>query len=154
MNANPGGGREAPPRIPGHGAVGTVVEVGAAVTPLSAGQRVMSYFYLFCDDCDLCRLAHEPLCRRLRGQVGVAADGGYAEYLALPARNFLPVPEGVSVVDATAIPDAIATPFHVSRRAAIAPGDTVLVVGAADADTPDLSDCVRAVGEIRGVGDR
>src|SRR2546427_1597218 len=135
---------------------------------------------LFCDDCDLCRLAHEPLCRRLRGQVGVAADGGYAEYLALPARNFL-----VSVVDATAIPDAIATPFHVSRRAAIAPGDTVRVVGAAggvgihmvqmarefggaviaidrgthklkavsefgalaalDADTPDLSDCVRAV---------
>src|SRR2546422_8058959 len=98
MNANPGGGREAPPRTRGHEAVGTVVEVGAAVTTLSAGQRVMSYFYLFCDDCDLCRLAHEPLCRRLRGQVGVAADGGYAEYLALPARNFLPVPEGVSEI--------------------------------------------------------
>src|SRR3989441_510767 len=185
MNGNHSRRPEDLPRIPGHEAVGTVVEVGAAVTTLSAGQRVMSYFYLFCDDCDLCRLAHEPLCRRLRGQVGVAADGGYAEYLALPARNFLPVPEGVSVVDATAIPDAIATPFHVSRRAAIVPGDTVLVVGAAggvgihmvqmarefggaviaidrgthklkavsefgalaalDADTPDLSDCVRAV---------
>ena len=185
MNGNHSRRPEDLPRIPGHEAVGTVVEVGAAVTTLSAGQRVMSYFYLFCDDCDLCRLAHEPLCRRLRGQVGVAADGGYAEYLALPARNFLPVPEGVSVVDATVIPDAIATPFHVSRRAAIAPGDTVLVVGAAggvgihmvqmarefggaviaidrgthklkavsefgalaalDADTPDLSDCVRAV---------
>src|SRR3989449_8838940 len=185
MNANPGGGREAPPRTRGHEAVGTVVEVGAAVTTLSAGQRVMSYFYLFGADGDLCRPGQEPLCRRLRGRGGVAADGGYAEYLALPARNFLPVPEGVSFVAARVIPDAIATPFHVSRRAAIAPGDTVLVVGAAggvgihmvqmarefggaviaidrgthklkavsefgalaalDADTPDLSDCVRAV---------
>ena len=131
MNGNHSRRPEDLPRIPGHEAVGTVVEVGAAVTTLSPGQRVMSYFYLFCDDCDLCRLAHEPLCRRLRGQVGVAADGGYADYLALPARNFLPVPEGISAVHATAIPDAIATPFHVSRRAAIAPGDTVLVVGAA-----------------------
>ena len=131
MNGNHSRRPEDLPRIPGHEAVGTVVEVGAAVTTLSPGQRVMSYFYLFCDDCELCRLAHEPLCRRLRGQVGVAADGGYAEYLVLPARNFLPVPEGISAVHATAIPDAIATPFHVSRRAAIAPGDTVLVMGAA-----------------------
>jgi len=99
---------------------------------------------LFCDDCDLCRLAHEPLCRRLRGQVGVAADGGYAEYLALPARNFLPVPEGVSVVQMArefggaviAIDRGTHKLKAVSEFGALA---------ALDADTPDLSDCVRAV---------
>ena len=99
---------------------------------------------LFCDDCDLCRLAHEPLCRRLRGQVGVAADGGYAEYLALPARNFLPVPEGVSVVQ-------MAREFG-GAVIAIDRGTHKLKAvsefgahAALDADTPDLSDCVRAV---------
>src|SRR5437870_2726659 len=99
---------------------------------------------LFCDDCDLCRLAHEPLCRRLRGQVGVAADGGDAEYLALPARNFLPVPEGVSVVQMArefggaviAIDRGTHKLKAVSEFGALA---------ALDADTPDLSDCVRAV---------
>lgn len=119
------------PRIPGHEAVGRVVEVGTGVNGFAAGQRVMVYFYLACGACDYCRLAHESLCRHLRGNVGVAADGGYAEYLALPAFNLLPVPHGVGAVDATAIPDAIATPLHVNRRAGIGPSDTVMVIGAA-----------------------
>jgi D-arabinose 1-dehydrogenase-like Zn-dependent alcohol dehydrogenase len=118
------------PRIPGHELVGTVVDVGPGVAPLRAGQRVMAYFYLACGLCDMCRLAHEPLCRALRGNVGVATDGGYAEYCALPAFNLLPLPDGLDPVAATAIPDAIATPLHVSRRADIAPGEVVMVVGA------------------------
>jgi propanol-preferring alcohol dehydrogenase len=119
------------PRIPGHEAVGRVVELGAGVDGLRVGDRVMVYFYLSCGACDLCRAAHEPLCRNLQGNVGVARDGGYAEYLALPTFNLLPVPDGIGPVDATAVPDAIATPLHVSRRAGIGPGDLVMVVGAA-----------------------
>lgn len=119
------------PRIPGHEAVGVVVRAGPGAEGLfSPGQRVMAYFYLTCGACDFCRLAHEPLCRRFRGYVGVATHGGYAEYMVLPAANWLAVPEGIAPEQATAIPDAIATPFHVSRRAAIGPGDRVLVVGA------------------------
>jgi propanol-preferring alcohol dehydrogenase len=118
------------PRVPGHEVVGTVVETGAAVATPKAGERVMAYFYLACGGCDYCRLAHEPLCRNLRGNVGVAADGGYAEFCALPAFNWLPVPAGIPPVEATAIPDAIATPLHVSRRAGLTPGDTVMVIGA------------------------
>lgn len=118
------------PRIPGHEAVGTVAAVGPGVQGLRPGDRVVTYFYLTCGHCDFCRLAHDPLCREFRGYVGVARNGGYAEYLALPAVNFLALPPGVSAVEATAIPDAIATPFHVCRRAAVGPGDLVLVVGA------------------------
>lgn len=119
------------PRIPGHEVVGRVVATGEGVFAPRVGERVMTHFYLFCGVCDLCNLGHEPLCRNLKGQVGVARDGGYAEYVALPARNFIPVPDGVSPVSATAIPDAIATPLHVCRRAVVAPSDVVVVIGAA-----------------------
>ncbi len=119
------------PRVPGHEFVGTVVACGRGQEAAMAGQRVMAYFYLSCGACDFCRLAHEPLCRYLRGQVGVATDGGFAEYAVLPAFNALPVPQGVDPVLATAIPDAVATPVHVCRRARIGPQDAVLVVGAA-----------------------
>jgi propanol-preferring alcohol dehydrogenase len=130
MNGNQGRRPELLPRIPGHELVGTVVETGAGVTTLRVGERVMAYFYLACGACDYCRLAHEPLCRNLRGNVGVATNGGYAEFCVLPAFNLLPVPDGISPVEATAIPDAIATPLHVSRRAGIGPGDLVMVMGA------------------------
>lgn len=119
------------PRIPGHEAVGRVTALGAGVEGLRIGDRVLAYFYLFCGRCDMCRDSHEPLCRSLRGNVGVVADGGYAEYLKLPAANFLLVPEGVSPVAATTVPDAIATPLHVARRAGITPSDVVVVIGAA-----------------------
>jgi propanol-preferring alcohol dehydrogenase len=130
MNGNNQRGAELLPRIPGHELVGTVVEVGAGVTSPRVGERVMAYFYLSCGGCDFCRLAHEPLCRNLRGNVGVVADGGYAELCCLPAFNLLPVPAGIGPVEATAIPDAIATPLHVSRRAGFGPGDVVMVIGA------------------------
>lgn len=119
------------PRVPGHEFVGTVVACGPGQDSALVGQRVMAYFYLSCGACDFCRLAHEPLCRHLRGQVGVATDGGFAEYAVLPAFNVLPVPPSLESVPATAIPDAIATPVHVCRRARVGPQDTVLVVGAA-----------------------
>src|SRR5262249_40909044 len=119
------------PRIPGHEIVGRVIATGDGVSRPRVGDRVMTHFYLFCGACDMCNLGHEPLCRNLAGQVGVARDGGCAQYPAPPARHFIPVPDGVSPVSATAIPDAIATPLHVCRRAAVTPSDTVVVIGAA-----------------------
>jgi D-arabinose 1-dehydrogenase-like Zn-dependent alcohol dehydrogenase len=131
MNGNMDRRPELLPRIPGHEFVGTVAAVGPEVHAPRVGERVMAYFYLACGHCDYCRLAHEPLCRNLRGNVGVVTNGGYAEYAVLPAFNCLPVPERLSAIEATAVIDAIATPFHVNRRAGIGPGDLVMVVGAA-----------------------
>lgn len=120
------------PRVPGHEIVGRVVAVGAGVTDLSPGQRVMVYFYLSCGGCLPCRSGRDSLCRNLAGWVGVHRDGGYAPYAVLPARNLLPLPETIPAAQATAIPDAIATSLHVCRtRAQIQPGDRVAVIGAA-----------------------
>jgi D-arabinose 1-dehydrogenase-like Zn-dependent alcohol dehydrogenase len=120
------------PRVPGHEFTGTVEAVGPGVTALAPGDRVMAYFYLSCDECQMCQSAHEPLCENFGGFVGVARDGGYAEYACLPARNLLPLPDAVPFVAGTAIPDAIATPFHVcNQRAEVRPGERVVVIGAA-----------------------
>jgi len=134
------------PRIPGHEFVGTVVACGPEVDAALRGRRVMAYFYLSCGACEFCRLAHEPLCRDLRGQVGVATDGGFAEYAVLPAFNALPVPEGLDPVSATVIPDAVATPFHVCRRAGVTPQDVAVVVGAAGGVGIHMVQMLRAFG--------
>jgi propanol-preferring alcohol dehydrogenase len=118
------------PRIPGHELVGRITAAGAGVDAGRIGTRVMGYFYLFCGDCPNCLADREPLCQRLGGYVGVNRDGGYAERVVLPARNAIPVPEGVDPVAATAVPDAIATPVHVARRAAIEPQERVAVIAA------------------------
>jgi propanol-preferring alcohol dehydrogenase len=118
------------PRVPGHEIVGIVAAAGLGVDPAWVGQRVMAYFYLFCGRCPWCLAGCEPLCRELAGYVGVDRDGGYAELVALPVRNLVPVGKDIDPVLATAIPDAIATPVHVARRSAIAPGERVAVVAA------------------------
>jgi len=130
MIANPGRVTSFP-RIPGHEVAGEVVEVGAEVTTVAVGARVVCHFYLTCGACRFCRSGRETLCTAFRGFVGQATDGGYAEYMAVPARNVTPVPPGVSDVDAAIASDAIATPYHACREEArVGPGDTVLIVGA------------------------
>src|SRR5919202_4014792 len=118
------------PRVPGHELVGTVVDTGPGVAPARTGERVMAYFYLFCGRCPRCLAGHESRCERLAGFVGVDRDGGYAELVTLPERNAIPLPPQIDPVSATVIPDAVATPVHVARRAGIEPGERVAVIGA------------------------
>jgi D-arabinose 1-dehydrogenase-like Zn-dependent alcohol dehydrogenase len=118
------------PLTPGHELVGIVEAVGAGVSTSIIGQRVAAYFYLVCGTCRNCLGARDSLCEGFRGNVGVAIDGGYAEYAVIPALNAIPVPDGIDPVAATTIPDAIATPVHVARRARIEPGARVAVLAA------------------------
>lgn len=119
------------PRIPGHELVGTVVETGDGVDHPAEGDRVTAYFHIGCGHCRFCHDGLDPLCADHRGHVGVAIDGGFADYVRLPARLAIELPDGFDPVSATAIPDAIATPYHVAtRRAGIEPGDRVAVLGA------------------------
>jgi D-arabinose 1-dehydrogenase-like Zn-dependent alcohol dehydrogenase len=119
------------PLVPGHEITGVVAAVGPGVDAVRAGDRVVVFFYLTCGRCEFCRAGRDSLCRNFQGNVGVHRDGGYAEFVALPEANVLPLPEGVPFVEGTAIPDAIATPYHVcASRARVRVGDRVLVIGA------------------------
>jgi D-arabinose 1-dehydrogenase-like Zn-dependent alcohol dehydrogenase len=119
------------PRVPGHELVGRVETVGTGVASPAPGQRVMAYFYLACGVCHACRSGRDSLCQNLAGWVGIHRDGGYAPYTVLPAQNLLPLPETILAPQATAIPDAVATPLHVCKtRAQVGPHDRVVVIGA------------------------
>lgn len=119
------------PRVPGHEIVGRIEAVGPGVETVSKGQRVMAYFYLVCGRCPACVSGSDSLCENLAGWVGVHRDGGYAPFTVLPARNLIPLPESVPAAQATAIPDAIATPLHVCKtRARVQSGDRVAVIAA------------------------
>ncbi len=59
------------------------------------------------------------------------AGGGYAQYVAVDARHALPVPAGVDMVQAAALPETVFTVFsNVFERARLQPGETLLVHGA------------------------
>ncbi len=119
------------PRIPGHEIAGEVVEVGSEVRTVKVGSRVTNHFYLTCGNCRYCRSGRETLCENFRGNVGNGCDGGYAEYVALPERNLVPIPDGVTDLEAAVASDAIATPYHACHaEAQISPGDDVLIIGA------------------------
>lgn len=119
------------PRIPGHEVVGRVAEPAGPDGPFEAGDLVAAYFYLICGRCDACLSGHESLCENFEGFVGVDVDGGFAEQVSLPVRSVVALPDDLDPVAATAVPDAIATPYHIAnQRTDIVPGDDVLVLGA------------------------
>jgi len=122
------------PRIIGHEITGEIVEVGAGVSGLKPGDPVTAYYYLFCGSCRMCLANFEPLCEISGGNVGKECDGGYAEYIKLPAHNFLRLPDGLDYrrhpAEIGVISDALATPYKVNRRTRTQPGETVAVFGA------------------------
>lgn len=81
-------GRTAPahlPVVPGHQAVGRITALGAAVAGFAVGDRVgVAWIYSACGDCEFCRSGQENLCPAFRA-TGRDADGGYAEYMTVPA---------------------------------------------------------------------
>lgn len=119
------------PRIMGHELGGDIVAVGEGVTNVKVGDRCSVYFYLVCGHCRWCRGGRETLCENFSGYVGVHRDGGFAEYVALPAGNFLKIPDGLDYEGAAVAADAVNTNWRCMReRAAINPHDDVLLIGA------------------------
>jgi propanol-preferring alcohol dehydrogenase len=122
------------PRIIGHEITGEIVETGPGVSGLKAGDAVTAYFYLNCGHCRWCLKNLEPLCSSGGGNVGLHCDGGYAEYIKLPAHIFIRLPEALDYkahpAEVGVITDALATPVKVLRRARVKAGETVAVFGA------------------------
>ena len=119
------------PRIMGHEFSGTVATPGAGVDDWHEGDPVTGSFYLFCGNCVMCASGRETLCLNNKGNIGAKIDGAFAEYMIVPARNLVRIPEGVVLREAGIIADAVATPYHIAReRARIVPGQRVAVIGA------------------------
>jgi propanol-preferring alcohol dehydrogenase len=122
------------PRVIGHEITGEIVEVGAGAQGLRVGDAVTAYYYLNCGHCRWCLANMEPLCEHSAGNVGRNCDGGYAQYIKLPAHIFIKLPPGLDhrshPAEIGVITDALATPYKVLRRARVKAGETVAVFGA------------------------
>lgn len=118
------------PHISGHEPAGVVVELGEGVSQVKVGQRVVPHLFLTCRQCVPCRSGRDAQCSHLRGVIGVTVHGGFAEYFKAPAQNLLPLPDSVSFEQGGLVSCAIITALHAYRRARIAVGDVVVVLGA------------------------
>ena len=116
------------PMTPGHEIAGVVDQVGSGVTGLSVGDRVCLHYLVTCGDCDYCRTGNEHFCVKGR-MIGKHLDGGYAEYIAVPARNALPLPDEVSFEHAAVLMCSSATSLHALRKARLKAGETVAIFG-------------------------
>jgi NADPH:quinone reductase-like Zn-dependent oxidoreductase len=118
------------PHILGSDIAGEIVEVGEYITDLRPGQRVLLAPMHFCNHCEQCVAGRQNLCREFT-VLGNAVDGGDCELMAVPAVNVIPIPESLGFVEAASVPLVFLTAFHMlTGRAAIRPGQTVLVLGA------------------------
>lgn len=118
------------PFIIGHEPAGVVAEVGSQVTDFEAGDRVITHNFFTCGKCLLCRTHREQLCVSMTGVLGARGKpGGYAEYLKMPARQLVSVPEHVAWPDAAVCCDAGITSLHAVDRARVKLGETVVVIG-------------------------
>jgi propanol-preferring alcohol dehydrogenase len=114
----------------GHEVVGVVEAVGEGVAPARVGERVIVYYYVGCGRCRHCRVGDEQLCPDIAAEYGFVTDGGYAEYVTIPARNAVPLPDSVSDVDAAPIGCGVTTAVHAARLAELAGGEWAVVYGA------------------------
>jgi len=118
-----------PPIILGHEAAGTVEQIGPAVSGVAVGDRMLAPSIWACGRCRYCRAGRENLCVDLV-MPGNHMHGGFAEFLAVPAKELVRLPADLPLERACVIADAVSTPYHaVKQRAQVRVGDSVAVVG-------------------------
>lgn len=119
------------PLVLGHEIAGEVAEVGAEVAGLSPGDRVTSMVRETCGSCAYCRDGRETLCETTSGTFGIVEDGGYAEFMKVPARALTKLPPEIPFEHAAIFTCVLGTALHAIRnKGQVKPGDTVLVTGA------------------------
>lgn len=118
------------PHILGGDAAGEVVEVGQEVTRVRLGDRVVVAPRLTCGQCRHCVAGDEELCIT-PGMLGSTTNGGYAEFIKVPAVNAMPLPDNITYEEAAALPTVFIPCWHMLiRRAALRPWETVMVISA------------------------
>jgi len=113
----------------GHEVAGVVEKVGSHVSSLRVGDRVCVHYLATCGECKYCRQGNEQFCSS--GQmIGKHRDGGYAEYLRMPERSVVPLPDEISFEHGAVLMCSSSTSLHALRKARMAEGETVAIFGA------------------------
>jgi NADPH:quinone reductase-like Zn-dependent oxidoreductase len=119
------------PRTLGGEIAGIIAELGTDVDDWRKGERVAVQSNLFCGFCEYCLKAEESIC--LNGKLlGIDRDGGFAEFVAVPARSLVRIPAEVDFVASAALTLAGSTAMHMlTNRAEVRSSEWVLVMAGA-----------------------
>lgn len=117
------------PCVLGHEPAGEIVAVGRGVESVAAGARVAIEPAIQCGQCEYCRAGRHNLCDNVIFLGGVQQPGLLREFVTLPARNVVPIPDSLSYPLAATI-EPLAVVLHAFELAGIEAGHTVAVLGA------------------------
>ena len=118
------------PHIPGCDGAGVVGALGAGVTTLTVGDRVVINANLGCGKCDACLSGADNMCRTWH-LLGETVPGTYREYISLPERQLYKLPADFDLRAAAGAALVYQTAWHsLITRGRLRPGETVLIVGA------------------------
>lgn len=114
--------------VMGHEPAGVVEAVGPGVLDVQPGDRVSVYHYVSCGRCRECRSGYLAACREAKSIVP-AGRGGMADYLAIDARNCLPLPPERSFADGAMMACCAGTAFSALQKLRATSLDTLAVYG-------------------------
>ena len=117
------------PLVPGHEFAGEVTKVANDVlVSVSLGDRVAIFPLIPCRKCAYCQIGEYAQCD-MYDYLGSRRDGGFAEYVAVPADNLVPIPDEVDF-ESAAMTEPASVALHALRRAGVDAGDSVAILGA------------------------
>src|SRR5215470_8587379 len=112
----------------GHEVAGYVEQVGRDVTNVSPRQRVCVHYLVHCGTCEFCMRGLEQFC--CSGQmIGKHRDGGYAEFIEVPAGNACTLPDEISFDVGAIMMCSSATALHALNKVRLKPGESVAIFG-------------------------
>jgi len=112
----------------GHEIAGRVEHVGKDVSNVAAGDRVCVHYLIHCGECEFCLRGLEQFCRTVQ-MIGKDCDGGYAEFINVPARNAFALPDEISFEVGAIMMCSSATALHALNKARLKTGESVAIFG-------------------------
>ena len=117
------------PMVLGHEPSGVVAKVGAGVSGWSVGDAALLEPAIYCYHCEFCMTGRHNVCSNLRFLSQPQDPGFFRDFVNLPERNLLPLPKGLSLVQATLF-EPLAVVLHSMQFVQPRPGETAVVFGA------------------------
>ena len=112
----------------GHEVAGIVEKVGTNVRKVSPGHRVCVHYLVHCGACEFCRRGLEQFCATVQ-MIGKSRDGGYAEFISVPAANAFALPDEVSFEVGAIMMCSSATALHALNKTRLKAGESVAIFG-------------------------
>jgi len=112
----------------GHEIAGWIEKAGADIKHVTCGDRVCVHYLVHCGSCEFCVRGLEQFCRS--GQmIGKHLDGGYAEFIKIPGRNLLALPDEIPFEIGAIMMCSSATALHALNKARLRPGESIAIFG-------------------------